>query len=117
MARAEIACTRAAEVRGLVPAVAGSRQLLDDELEVRLHRFGLAATLHELGHAKLRDAPQSPDGGVIADYTGAVGDPASLTQALDAVPGVIEHGLFPPTMVSEVLVGQSDSVQRMEVEA
>lgn len=90
---------------------------LSAPVPLELHRFGLAATLHELGHAKLRDAPQSPDGGVIADYTGAVGDPASLTQALDAVPGVIEHGLFPPTMVSEVLVGQSDSVQRMEVEA
>src|SRR5438874_2711838 len=33
--------------------------------------YGVRATLRQLGHAKLRDVPPSPDGGVIADYGGA----------------------------------------------
>ena len=49
--------------------------------------------------------PPSPDGGLIADYLGAVGDPAELAARLSATPGVVEHGLFPPELVSEVLVG------------
>src|SRR6185437_8609818 len=47
--RAEIAAAGAraveAEVRRLVPAVAGGGQRLDDTLEVRLHRLGLALQL------------------------------------------------------------------------
>ena len=49
--------------------------------------------------------PRSPDGGVIADYRGEIGDPAALAARLEADPGVAAHGLFPPDMVSEVLVG------------
>ena len=82
---------------------------------LELHRFGLAATLRELGSVKLRDAPQSPDGGVIADYTGEVGDPASLAQALASVPGVVQHGLFPAVMVAEVLIARGDSIERVAV--
>ena len=67
--------------------------------------FGVAATLRRLGHAKLRDMPPSPDGGLIADYVGAVGDPAELAARLASTPGVVEHGLFPPRMVSEVIIG------------
>src|SRR5436190_7028736 len=71
--------------------------------------FGLRATLREVGSARLRDAPASPDGGLIADYLGEVGDPAQLASRLAAVPGVIGHGLFPPEMVAEVLVGRGDA--------
>ena len=49
MARTEIAAVqvgrRAAEVRGLVPPVAGAGQPVDHALEVPLHRFGLAFEL------------------------------------------------------------------------
>ena len=73
---------------------------------LELFGFGLASTLHRLGpEVELRDAPPSPDGGVIADYRGAIGDPAELAARLEADPGVAAHGLFPPDMVSEVLVG------------
>jgi ribose 5-phosphate isomerase A len=84
---------------------------------LELHRFGLAATLRELGSAELRDAPQSPDGGVIVDYTGEIGDPAALAEALASVPGVVQHGLFPAAMVTEVLIGRGDSVERIAVTA
>ena len=42
---------------------------------------------------------------MIADYRGEIGDPAELAARLEADPGVAAHGLFPPEMVSEVIVG------------
>ena len=83
---------------------------------VELLRYGLAATLRELGDAEVRaDTPASPDGNVIADYTGEVGDPAALAARLAAAPGVIDHGLFPPSMVSEVIIGRGESAERLEL--
>jgi ribose 5-phosphate isomerase A len=79
---------------------------------LELSPYGLRATLRELGEAEVRDAPPSPDGGVIADYRGEVGDPAELAARLDAVPGVVAHGLFAPALVSEVLVGRDGEVER-----
>jgi ribose 5-phosphate isomerase A len=75
--------------------------------------FGVRATLRALGPAELRDVPPSPDGGVIADYLGPVEDPADLADRLAAVPGVVEHGLFPPELVSEVLVARNGRVERI----
>ena len=74
--------------------------------------FGLAGTLRRLRDVELRDVPPSPDGGVIADYTGAVGGPEALDAWLSSVPGVVDHGLFPPAMVAEVIVGRGDAVER-----
>jgi len=69
---------------------------------VELLRYGLAATLRELREVEVREGtPASPDGNVIADYTGEVGDPAELAARLAAVPGLVEHGLFPAAMVRE----------------
>jgi ribose 5-phosphate isomerase A len=82
-------------------------------IPLELHPFGLRATLHELGDVRLRDWPPSPDLGVIADYEGAVGDPAALAVRFAATPGVVEHGLFPPALVSEVLVGRGGEVERL----
>jgi len=75
--------------------------------------FGVRATLRALAPAELRDVPPSPDGGVIADYLGPVEDPADLADRLAAVPGIVEHGLFPPELVSEVLVARAGRVERM----
>ena len=75
--------------------------------------FGVRATLRALGPAELRDVPPSPDGGVIADYLGPVEDPTDLADRLAAVPGVVEHGLFPPELVSEVLVARDGRVERI----
>ena len=83
-------------------------------MPLELLAFGLDATLAELGHVTLRDAARSPDGGVIADYHGPVGDPAALAARLSSTPGVVEHGLFPPHMVAVVLVGRGESVERID---
>jgi ribose 5-phosphate isomerase A len=85
-------------------------------IPLELYEFGLSSTttrLGELGDVRRRDAPPSPDGGVIADYFGEVGDPAQLASRLSGEPGVIDHGLFPAAMVSEVLVGRGTEVERL----
>jgi ribose 5-phosphate isomerase A len=80
---------------------------------LELLRFGLPATLHALGPVRLRDAPPSPDGNVIADYDGPTDDPAALAAMLDAMPGVVAHGLFPPELVAEVVVGDESGARRL----
>jgi len=88
-------------------------EALSPPLPLELFAFGLASTLARLGdEVELRDVPRSPDGGVIADYSGPVDDPAALAARLEADPGVSSHGLFPPAMVSEVLIGAGDAVRR-----
>ncbi|TMK81156.1 MAG: ribose 5-phosphate isomerase A [Actinobacteria bacterium] len=75
---------------------------------LELMRFGLAATLRriwERGPVRLREAEPTPDVNLQADLAGEVGDPAELAAALDAIPGVVGHGLFDPSLVSDVLVG------------
>jgi ribose 5-phosphate isomerase A len=86
---------------------------LTGPVPVELFAFGLRATLARLGpEVEPRAAPPSPDGGAIADYRGEVGDPATLAARLEADPGVAAHGLFPPAMVSELLVGTGGAVER-----
>ena len=83
-------------------------------IPLELLRFGLAATLRELGEVAIRDgAPPSPDDGVIADYAGAVGDPAELAARLAAIPGVVDHGLFDAALVSDVIIGRGSSAERI----
>ncbi len=86
---------------------------IESPIPLELLAFGLPATLTALGEeVELRNVPHSPDGGVIADYQGEVGDPAELAARLSATPGVVDHGLFPPDLVSEVLIGRADQVER-----
>lgn len=80
---------------------------------LELLEFGLASTLRRLeaiGPVQRRKVPPSPDGGVICDFLGDVDDPAALAGALRSVPGVVEHGLFPPSLVSDVVVGVGEGV-------
>jgi ribose 5-phosphate isomerase A len=87
---------------------------LSGPVPLELFGFGLRSTLARLGsEVELRDAPRSPDDGVIADYRGAkLGDPAALAARLEADPGIAAHGLFPPDMVSALLVGAGGAVDR-----
>ena len=78
--------------------------------------FGVKATLRALAPSGLRPGPDSPDGNLIADYTGEVGDPAELAARVSATPGVVEHGLFPPAMVSEILVAAGETVRTIRPE-
>ncbi|MGO9558235.1 MAG: ribose 5-phosphate isomerase A [Acidimicrobiales bacterium] len=77
-------------------------------IPLELLSFGLAATIAALGDVRVREGSISPDGGVIADWCEAAGSalsPRELAARLSAQPGVVDHGLFPPEMVSVVIVG------------
>jgi ribose 5-phosphate isomerase A len=84
---------------------------LHGPVPVELLEFGLAATLHRLDPIALRDVPRSPDGGVIADYAGFIDDPARVAAFLSSTPGLVDHGLFPPSMVADVFVARGDDVE------
>ena len=103
----------AAAARRFVVIVSSDKlvQRLLPPIPLELLEFGLASTLRRLGSVELRDVPHSPDGGVIADFTGAFDDPEMLAAWLSAVTGVVEHGLFSPDLVSDVVVGRGDDVE------
>jgi ribose 5-phosphate isomerase A len=117
-----------AHVREKIVAAAAERFIvIADETKVvdkitapiplELLAFGLPATLAALAPTALRPgAPASPDGNLIADYTGAIADPASTAALLSSTPGVVDHGLFPPAMTAEVVVAHADgTLQRREI--
>lgn len=79
---------------------------------LELIAFGVQDTLATLQPARLRDVEPTPDGGLIADYLGEIDDVRELCTTLSATPGVVEHGLFPPEMVSTILIGTERGVER-----
>ena len=103
----------AAAARRFVVIVSSDKlvELLTPPVPLELLEFGLASTIARIGSVELRDAPRSPDGGVIADYTGPVGDPAALATRLSQTTGVVEHGLFSPELVSDLVVGRGDEAE------
>jgi ribose 5-phosphate isomerase A len=90
-------------------------EFLHPPVPLELLSFGIESTLVRLGDAKRRDVALSPDGGVIADFLGPIEDPAALSATLDAIPGVVEHGLFPPEIVTTILVCRGGTVETIEV--
>jgi ribose 5-phosphate isomerase A len=112
----------AAHTREKLVAVASRRFVVicsSDKLVEALHppvplellAFGDTSTLSRLAAAELRDVPRSPDGNLIADYLGPIGDAATLATSLSATTGVVEHGLFPPELVTDLLVAQGTRVE------
>jgi ribose 5-phosphate isomerase A len=74
--------------------------------------FGVDATLRALPSAAVRRAaPASPDGGVIADWNAEFDDPATLACYFAAIAGIVDHGLFPPSLVSDVVIARGDQVE------
>ena len=96
--------------------IASSDKLVESigaPVPLELLAYGVQATLRALAPTELRDAPRSPDGGLIADYLGPVDDPAELAGRLSGTPGVIDHGLFEPELVDQVIVAEGSSVRRL----
>ncbi len=104
----------AAAAREFVVIVSAEKlvESLSAPVPLELVPFAVQTTLSALGEARLRDVPRSPDGGLIADYLGPVADPRALASRLSAQPGVVEHGLFAPEMVSSILSAGESGVQR-----
>ncbi|HXB64453.1 MAG TPA: ribose 5-phosphate isomerase A [Solirubrobacteraceae bacterium] len=74
-------------------------------------RFAPHTTLAAIAPARLRDAPPSPDHNLIADYLGPIEQPELLAARLSATPGVVEHGLFAPSLLSDVLIAGDGGVE------
>ena len=92
--------------------VVDSTKLVDSftwPVPVELLEFGLAATMRHLG--ELRDLPRSPDGGVLAFWHGDTSDPETAAAFLAGVPGLVEHGLFPSSMVSDVVIARGSEIE------
>lgn len=89
---------------------------LGPPVPLELLAFGLPATVRALGGARVREgAAPSPDGGVIADLFDPFDDPAALAARLDAIPGVVGHGLFARELVSDVLVARGEVVEHRRI--
>lgn len=86
-------------------------------LPVEVVPFAVNLTMHHLekvgGNAVLRQRERKPfisdNGNFIIDVQlNAITDPVALNKRLNAIPGVVESGLFPGTMVSRIIVGHDD---------
>lgn len=107
----------AAAAERFVVIVSGNKlvEALGPPIPLELLAFGLGSTLlslRKLGEVRLREAPRTPDLGVLADLWSPIGSPERLAALLSRVPGVVGHGLFPPEMVAEVIVGVGERVER-----
>ncbi|HUB73263.1 MAG TPA: ribose 5-phosphate isomerase A [Solirubrobacteraceae bacterium] len=105
----------AASARSFVVIASAEKAVeeLTPPVPLELVAFGVQRTLACVGDARLREAPPTPDGGLLADYLAPVGDPAELAAHLESLPGVVEHGLFAPQMVSLVLIADEQRVRRV----
>lgn len=89
---------------------------LTPPVPLEIMRFGAHRTLGTLAPSRLREIPPSPDDNLIADYYGAIDDPRALARRLAGVPGLVEHGLFEPELVSDVLLAGQDGVEHRRMQ-
>jgi ribose 5-phosphate isomerase A len=74
-----------------------------------------ASAVRALGATEVagRDG-RSDNGNLLADARfGPIDDPVALATALSAVPGVVEHGIFPCSMVERVVVASPSGVREL----
>jgi ribose 5-phosphate isomerase A len=74
-----------------------------------------AAAIRGLGARVFRRGGGRSDGGnVLLDAQfGTIADPDALARALDGIPGLVEHGLFPGAWVERVIVGGERGVREL----
>jgi ribose 5-phosphate isomerase A len=111
-----------AHTREKIAALAAERFVVivsADKMVPKLHppvpleimAYGSGATVRavsRLGQVRRREGGSTPDGNLLFDLLAEIGDPAVLATEIDAVPGVVGHGLFGASMVSEVIVGTAE---------
>jgi ribose 5-phosphate isomerase A len=77
----------------------------------------LAARLRDLGAHEVVRSPERSDNGnlLMRAWFGPLTDPEGLAAALAALPGLVEHGIFPHEMVTRVVVSdnQGHVVERL----
>jgi ribose 5-phosphate isomerase A len=93
-----------------------ARAALSAPVPLEVLRFGAHNTLSRLAPSRLRDVEPSPDGNLIADYLGDVTDPLALAALLSGTPGVVGHGLFAPTLVSDILIAGDGGLEHRRLD-
>ena len=75
----------------------------------------VAAAVEALGAAEVVARPiKSDNGNLIMDARfGTIPDPLALAAELAAVPGLVEHGIFPGAMVERVVVAGADGTREL----
>jgi len=89
---------------------------LSPPVPLEVLRFGARTTLATLGESILREAPPSPEGNLIADYLGPIGEPRALAMRLSEMPGIVDHGLFAPELVSDIVIASPAGVEHRILE-
>lgn len=84
-------------------------------LPVEVLEFGadvVAARLRDLGAEDVIRRPVVSDNGnpILDAGFGRIDDPCRLAVTLEAIPGIVEHGIFPGSMVRRVVAARGDDV-------
>jgi ribose 5-phosphate isomerase A len=75
----------------------------------------VAAAVERLGSGPVTSRDRRSDNGnlVMDAHFAAIEDPPALAAALAAIPGIVEHGIFPGPMVERVIVAGTDGVREL----
>lgn len=75
----------------------------------------VAAAVTALGAAEVTTRDRRSDNGnlVMDAHFGTIDDPVALAARLSAVPGIVEHGIFPGAMVERVVVAGTDATREL----
>jgi ribose 5-phosphate isomerase A len=75
----------------------------------------VAARVRDLGAAEVTTRPERSDSGnlLMDAHFGPIADVDAMAAALSAIPGLVEHGLFPGAMVERVVVADADGAREL----
>jgi ribose 5-phosphate isomerase A len=75
----------------------------------------VASAVEQLGATSVTVRPgRSDNNNLLLDaHFGEIADPVGLATALSALPGVVDHGLFPGDMVERVVVAAPEGVREL----
>ena len=79
----------------------------------------VAAAVEALGSAPLTTRDRRSDNGnlVMDAHFETIDDPIAMSTALSAIPGIVEHGIFPGPMVERVVIAGLDGVRELRNDA
>lgn len=77
----------------------------------------VAAAVRALGAEEVEVRPERSDNGnvLLLARFGRIEDPDGLAAELSAVPGLVDHGIFPAAMVERIVIAGSTGVRQHEV--
>ena len=75
----------------------------------------MASAVEALGASAVTTRDRRSDNGnlVMDAQFGSIADPVALGDALSKTPGIVEHGIFPGSMVERVVIAGLDGVHEL----